>query len=444
MAGVDNTGTMVEQIIAAHAGRSHVSPGEIVGVELDLLVSDELSFPDVMHEFEALGATTVFDPDRILIVADHETPAPSVASAERMRSVRAFADQHQLSRLLDAGRAGVMHVVIPEAGLACPGGLIAGYDSHMLTAGALTCAGIGIGATDAAVAMAFGELWVRVPETVRIRIEGEPQGWVSAKDISLSICSTIGQSACRYRSVELYGSYIDSARIDARLTITNMAIELGAKVALIATDATTEAYLTQVGPELPARTRPELIANASIEQEHLFDASAVRLTVAVPGGPDRGIPVQDVPAVAIDQVFIGSCTNGRIDDLRVAAAVLNGRKVHPRTRLLIVPGSQGVFRQALAEGLIAQFADAGAVIIPPGCGPCAGLHMGVLAAGERALATSSRNFPGRMGALGSEVYLAGPAIAAATAVAGTVADPADVTGERGPQRLPLATSKGAA
>jgi len=428
MPRADANGTMIEQIIADHAGQKQVSPGEIVGVRLDLLVSDELSFPDVMHEFHELGATKVFDGDRVMIVADHETPAPSVASAERMRSVRTFADEHKISRLFDAGRAGVMHVVIPEVGLAQPGGFIAGYDSHMLTAGALGCVGVGIGATDAAVALAFGEMWVRVPETVRIRIDGTPSGWVSAKDVSLSICAELGQSAGRYRSVELYGSYIDRARMDARLTMTNMAIELGAKAALIPVDAVTEEYCRHVDSGLPATRVPVFHEDATIEREYAFDASSVALTVAVPGGPDRGIPIADADDVTIDQVFIGSCTNGRIDDLRVAAEVLNGRTVAPRTRLLIVPGSPGVLRQALEEGLITTFVDAGAVIIPPGCGPCAGLHMGVLADGERALATSSRNFPGRMGAPGSEVYLSGPAVAAATAVAGRLSDPSDVTG----------------
>ena len=429
---------MVEQIIAAHAGRDVVKPGEIVGVRLDLLVSDELSFPDVIAGFDDLGARAVFDPDRIIVVADHETPAPSVASAERMRSVRLFAEMHGIHRVLDAGRAGVMHVVLPELGLAQPGGLIAGYDSHMLTAGGVACAGIGIGATDAAVALAFGEMWMRVPETVRIRLDGKARGWVSAKDIMLAVCADLGQTACRYRSVEYHGSFVEECSVDARQTIANMSIELGAKTALVVPDRVTAAYVSQVAAPFPAPTTPVFDVAATVEAEYVFDVGEVQLTVALPGGPDRGVPIGDVDAVPIDQVFIGSCTNGRIEDLRVAAQVIAGRSVRSGTRLLVVPGSPAVLRQALAEGLIDVFVDAGAVVMPPGCGPCAGLHQGVLADGERALATSSRNFPGRMGAPGSEVYLSGPAVAAATAVAGTLTDPAEVTGAAEPAAFAVA------
>ncbi len=423
---------MIEQIVAHHTGRDRVAPGEIVGVRVDALISDELSFPEVIAAFEALGATRVFDADRVLVVADHETPAPHIASAERMREVRRFADDHGIVNLLDAGRAGIMHIALAEHGFAQPGGLIAGYDSHMLTAGALSCAGIGIGATDAAVALAFGEIWLRVPETIRLRIDGEPSGWVGAKDVALAICRELGQSACNYRSVELIGAYVTHAAVADRFTLANMLIELGAKTALVPTDAATEAYLERADPPRYAARPPRFDSATVVEQEFAFDAGAVALTVALPGGPDRGVPVAAVGSESIDQVFIGSCTNGRIEDLRIAAAVLAGRTVHPRTRLLVTPGSHGVLRQALAEGLVAIFVDAGAVVLPPGCGPCAGLHQGVLAAGERCLATSSRNFPGRMGALKSEVYLSGPAVAAATAVAGCIADPEEITGAPGP------------
>jgi 3-isopropylmalate/(R)-2-methylmalate dehydratase large subunit len=431
---------MIEQIAAAHAGREHVQPGEIVGVRIDALISDELSFPDVIAAFEELGAERVFDPDRVLVVADHETPAPHIASAERMRQVRRFADAHGIDGVLDAGRAGIMHVVLAEHGYARPGGLIAGYDSHMLTAGALGCAGLGIGATDAAVALAFGEIWLRVPETIRIRIDGSVQGWTSAKDVALTICRFLGQSACRYRSVELVGDFIEQASVADRFTLANMAIELGAKTALVPADAAVQAIVDAAGAERYASAAPIPDPAAAVEAEYSFDADLAVPTVALPGGPDRGVSIDEAGDVAIDQVFIGSCTNGRIEDLRIAAGVLRGRAVHPRTRLLIVPGSPAVLRQALAEGLVADFVDAGAVVMPPGCGPCAGLHQGVLAGGERALATSSRNFPGRMGAIDSEVLLAGPAVAAATAVAGRVAHPSDVTGADDPEPA-LATAR---
>jgi 3-isopropylmalate/(R)-2-methylmalate dehydratase large subunit len=414
--------TFAEKVIARHAGRTSVAPGELVGVGVDLVVSDELSFPEVMSEFEALGAKRLFDGSRIAIVADHETPARTVLAANNMKRTRKFADRYGVGQLFDAGTAGIIHVLIPETGLIAPGEIMMGYDSHVLTAGALAAFAVGVGATDTAVAMAFGEMWLRVPESVQVTIEGTPDPWAGPKDVSLQIGRELGQSGCLYQAIEYGGSYVVGLNMDGRLTLTNMAIEIGAKSAAINCDQTTVDYMDKRldRPYSALWADPD----AHYAAAYAFDVTGLQPMVSLPDGPDRGVPVAVAAGQPVDQVFIGSCTNGRLSDLRVAAEVLRGRRVNKRTRLLVVPGSPEVLRAAVAEGLVAQFLEAGAVIAPPGCGPCAGLHLGVLADGEVCVATSSRNFPGRMG--GGSVYLAGPAVAASTAVAGEIAAPSDL------------------
>ena len=413
--------TFAEKVIARHAARRRVRAGEIVGAAVDLVVSEEMSFPEVIAEFQKLGAEAVFDPERVLVVADHETPARSIEAANRMSETRAFCREQSVPHLLDAGEAGVMHVVIPERGFALPGELIAGYDSHMLTAGALGALAVGVGATDTAVALALGEIWVRVPETTRLHVEGTPGDWAAPKDVALRICGELGQDACLYQSVEWVGPYVDGLDVDARQTLTNMSIEIGAKTAAVRPDATTDAYLrSRASRSYDAVWTDD---DAEIAAIYEFDVSGLGPMVALPHSPEQSVPVEKVAGRPIQQVFIGTCTNGRLDDLRVAASVLQGKKVNPGTRLLVFPGSPEVFKAALAEDIVTTLAEAGALIGPAGCGPCAGIHMGLLADGEVGIATSSRNFLGRMGSHLSELYLAGPAVAAASAVAGCIASP---------------------
>ena len=418
--------TFAEKVIAAHAGRDRVEPGEIVGARVDLVVSEEMSFPDVIAELRELGADRVFDGRRILVVADHETPARSVEAANRMVVTREFCRDQGIEHLLDAGEAGVMHVVIPERGLAAPGELILGYDSHMLTAGGLGALAVGVGATDTAVALAFGEVWLRVPETVRINVSGQPSAWAGPKDVGLWLCGQLGQDACVYQAVEWRGPYVDSLGVDGRLTIANMSIEIGAKTAVVHPDDATLAYVRQ-----RVERSFEVLSSdpdADCAAAHEFDVEGLGPLVALPHSPEQGVPVEDAAGERLDQVFIGTCTNGRLSDLRVAVDVIRGRQVHPETRLLVFPGSPEVYRRALSEGLIEALVEAGALVGPAGCGPCAGIHMGLLADGEVGLATSSRNFPGRMGSGSSQLYLSSPAVAAASAVAGEIASPEVLVG----------------
>jgi 3-isopropylmalate/(R)-2-methylmalate dehydratase large subunit len=423
-AGATSPRTFVEKAIAARAGRAEVAAGEIVGARVDLVVSDELSFPQVIEELAELGCERVWDPQRVVVVADHVTPAPDIVSANGMVATRRFCNEQGIPHLFDAGRAGIMHVVLPEHGLVAPGDLVVGYDSHVITAGGIGALAMGIGATDTAVALAFGETWLRVPESVRVVLHGEPGRWAGPKDVMLELARRLGQAGCLYQSVEFDGAYVDALPLDGRFTLANMAIEVGAKCAAVRPDAATLAYAQEraVRP-FQAVWADEGAAYAAV---HELDVAGLPPLVSLPDAPDRGVPVAEAAGARVHQVFIGTCTNGRLSDLRVAAEVLRGRHVHPGTRLIVVPGSPEVLKAALREGLIADLVEAGAVVGPAGCGPCAGLHLGVLADDEVALATSSRNFPGRMGARSSKVYLSGPAVAAATAVAGVIASPEDV------------------
>ncbi len=422
----------MQKVIAAHAGRTAVEPGEFVGVRVDLVVCDELSFPEVMARFAELGASRVFDGSRVAIVADHETPARSLLAANTMKATRAFAEKHGIPDVLEGRSAGIIHVVVPERGLIAPGELMMGYDSHVLTAGALGALAVGVGATDTAVALAFGEMWLRVPDTAHVLIDGTPAPWTGPKDVAILLTTRLGQSGCLYQSIEFTGAYVDRLDIDGRLTLANACIEIGAKSAAIRCDETTTRYLA-------ARLRRPYTSlwsdpNATYAASHSLDVTGLEPMVCLPDAPDRGVSVAQVSGQHVDQVFIGSCTNGRLTDLRIAADVLRGRQVHKRTRLIVVPGSAEVLRAAVAEGVMSSLLEAGAVLAPPGCGPCAGLHLGVLADGDVCVATSSRNFPGRMG--GGRVYLSGPAVAASSAIAGEIAAPSDVVGARRPTTIP--------
>ena len=426
--------TFAQKVLAARAGRTEVDVGEIVGTRVDLVVSDELSFPEVVEQFHELGAREVFDGERVCVIADHENPARSVEAANRMVTTRAFCEAQGIRHLVDVGQAGVMHLVLTEHGLAAPGELVLGYDSHMLTAGGVGALSIGVGAADTAVALAFGETWLRVPETVRITLEGSPGAWVGPKDVALWFCQRLGQEACVYQVVEFDGPYVESLDMDGRFTLANMAIEIGAKSAAVRPDETTREYADARVARAwePVWSDPD----AELAAHHTFEVGSLGPLVSLPDAPDRAVSIEEAAGDHVDQVFIGTCTNGRLSDLREAAAVLRGRQVHPGTRLIVVPGSPTVFRAALAEGLIETFLEAGAVVGPAGCGPCAGLHMGVMTEGEVGIATSSRNFPGRMGARSSRLYIAGPAVAAASAIAGRVAAPADVLGVEAERLVP--------
>lgn len=421
--------TIAEKILAAHAGRDHVRPGELVTVRVDFLLANDITAPPAIEAFRAMGADRVFDPERLALVPDHFAPAKDVAAAEMLRTMARFAREMGIRYYFPLGEMGIEHVILPEHGLALPGELILGADSHTCTYGALGAFATGVGSTDLAAAMALGETWLRVPETLRISYRGTPDPWVSAKDLILYTIGRIGVGGARNQAIEFTGPVIEAMSVEGRMTMANMAVEAGAKTGLINPDATTLAY---VGPRAARPFSPVVSDPDAPVREHLeFDLDGLEPQVALPHSPGNVVPLSRAPRVAVDQVFIGTCTNGRIEDLRVAARILRGRRVARGTRLLVIPGSQAVVLQAVREGLMEVFLEAGAMVSTTTCGPCIGGHMGVLAEGERAVSTNNRNFYGRMGARGAENYLASPAVAAATAVLGHLGHPAEVVGARG-------------
>jgi 3-isopropylmalate/(R)-2-methylmalate dehydratase large subunit len=416
--------TMAEKIISAHAGTEEVHPGQFVEVAADIVLSNDITAPIAIREFEKLGVDHVFDRERVIMVPDHFTPNKDIESAEQCLAMREFVRRHKLSNYFEVGRAGIEHVLLPEQGLVGPGDVVVGADSHTCTYGALGAFATGMGSTDIAVAMATGRIWMRVPQTMRIVYNGMLQPWVGGKDLILHTIGKIGVGGARYQSIEFAGPTIDGLTMAGRFTMANMAIEAGAKAGLCAVDDTTRAYLNGRASRTHQAYASDSDAAYSLVLE--IDASQIGPQVAFPHLPENVHPVHEAAEVFIDQAVIGSCTNGRIEDLRVAAQVLRGREVHPEVRCIVLPGSQHVYLEALREGLLETFIEAGAAVSTPTCGPCMGGHMGVLAAGERAVATTNRNFRGRMGHPDSEVYLAGPAVAAASAVAGRIVGPWEV------------------
>ena len=427
--------TLTEKIIAAHLldGEGSVAsghnvqlwPGELVEVTVDVVLSNDITAPLAIGEFEKLGVERVFDPDRVVMVADHFAPNKDIESAEQCRVMRQFARAQGLSHYFDVGRMGIEHVLLPEQGLVVPGDLVVGADSHTCTYGALGAFATGMGSTDIAVAMATGSIWMRVPETIRIIYDGQLQPWVGGKDLILYTIGQIGVSGALYKAIEFAGPTIEGLSMAGRFTMSNMAIEAGGKAGLFAVDDVTCAYLDG------RASRPYRIYQADDDAVYAqvieIDVSQVEPQVAFPHLPENVRPVSEAGDVRIDQAVIGSCANGRLEDLRVAAELLRGRQVHPDVRCIIIPGSQQVYLDALREGLVEAFVEAGAAVSTPTCGPCLGGHMGVLAAGERAVSTTNRNFRGRMGSPESEVYLAGPAVAAASAVTGHITAPEEVS-----------------
>jgi len=416
--------TITQKILAAHCGRDHVSPGEFISVKLDLLVANDITAPIAIDQFRRIGAAQVFDRDRIVLVPDHSTPNKDINSAQQCLAMRSFAREQHLSRYFEVGRMGIEHALIPEQGLVTAGDCVIGADSHTCTYGALGAFATGVGSTDFAAAMATGETWLRVPASVKLVFTGKRQPWVGGKDLILYTIGRIGVSGALYQAMEFTGDAVRALPMADRLAMCNMAIEAGAKNGIIEPDEITRAYLAGRAQREGRFFHSD--ADAEYVALHEFDCAKIEPQVAFPSLPENARPISEVGEVRIDQAVIGSCTNGRLEDLRVAAHVLRGHKVHPEVRLVVIPATQQVYRDALREGLIDVFLEAEGAVSTPTCGPCLGGHMGVLAEGERAIATTNRNFVGRMGHPASEVYLSGPAVAAASAVLGRIASPSEL------------------
>lgn len=413
--------TMTQKILAAHAGKDAVQAGELIEAKLDLVLGNDITTPVAITEFEKAGFTQVFDRERIAIVLDHYTPCKDIKSAQLCKRAREFAQKHQITHFYDVGQVGVEHALIPEKGLAAPGDLIIGADSHTCTYGALGAVSTGIGSTDMAAGMATGLCWFRVPSAIKVTLRGKLRPMVSGKDVILHLIGKIGVDGALYQSLEFDGEGVSSLDMDDRFTISNMAIEAGAKNGVFPVDEKTREYVSgRVNREWTAY---EPDPDAVYEREVEIDLDALEPTVALPHLPENTKTISEAAGTPIDQVIIGSCTNGRIGDLRAAAAILKGRTVAPGIRCIVLPATQEVYLQAMREGLLETFINAGCAVSAPTCGPCLGGHMGVMAEGERAVSTTNRNFVGRMGHVSSEIILASPAVAAASAIQGCVADP---------------------
>lgn len=416
--------TMAQKILAAHADRPAVQVGELIDVRADMVLANDITAPLAIIEFAKLGVDRVFDQDRIALVPDHFAPNKDIKSAEQCKMMREFARQYGIRNYFEVGRMGIEHALLPEQGLVLPGDVVVGADSHTCTYGAVGAFATGMGSTDIAVAMATGRAWMRVPATTRFIYNGTLQPWVGGKDLILHTIGLIGVEGARYQAMEFVGPAIDALSMDGRLTMANMAIEAGAKAGLFHVDATTEAY---VRPRAQRAYRAYASdPDAAYERTIEIDASQIEPQVSFPHLPSNARGLSQVGDVRIDQAVIGSCTNGRWSDLVQTAEVLRGRQVHPDVRCIIIPGTQAIYLRAVQEGLAQVFVEAGAVFSTPTCGPCLGGYMGVLAAGERCISTTNRNFVGRMGHVDSQVYLAGPAIAAASAVLGRIGGPEEL------------------
>lgn len=415
--------TLVEKILAAHTDKKEVSPGEFINVRVDLILSNDITAPIAIKEFRRIGIGKVFNPKKIIMVADHFVPNKDIAAAEQVKLMRDFAAEQGII-YFEVGRMGIEHVLLPEQGLVLPGDVVIGADSHTCTYGALGAFATGMGSTDIASAMATGDIWMKVPPTIKLIYHGHLGEWVGGKDLILYTIGNIGVDGALYSAMEFTGQAIDSLSIDGRLTMANMAIEAGAKAGIFRIDNKAQLYIKS------RAERPYAVYEADNHAEYSqvieYDVSSLEPQVSLPHSPANAKPVSQLGNVAIDQAIIGSCTNGRLEDLRMAARILKGRKVHPKVRCIIIPGSQQVYLDAIGERLIEAFIKAGAAVSTPTCGPCLGGHMGVLAAGERCISTTNRNFVGRMGSPQSEVYLSNPAVAAASAIAGRIVGPEEI------------------
>ena len=415
--------TISEKILAAHSGKDKVSPGDFLNVRVDLVMANDITAPIAIREFERIGVKSVFDPKRVVMVPDHFVPNKDIPSAEQAKLMREFAWEQGVI-YFEVGSGGIEHVLLPEKGLVLPGEVVVGADSHTCTYGALGAFATGMGSTDIACAMATGEIWMKVPPTIRLDYHGRAKKWVSGKDLILYTIGDIGVDGALYTAMEFCGEAIDALSMDSRFTMANMAVEAGAKAGVFRVDNKTRAYLKERAQRPYEAYEPD--EDAHYEKIIEYDVSRIEPQVAFPHLPSNTKPIGEVGEVRIDQAVIGSCTNGRIEDLQTAAEVLKWRKVHPEVRCIVIPGSQEVYLEALRRGFIEIFVRAGAVVSPPTCGPCLGGHMGVLGDGERCISTTNRNFVGRMGSPDSEVYLSNPAIAAASAILGRIGSPEEI------------------
>ena len=415
--------TLAEKILAAHCGKERVSPGELISVRVDLVLANDITAPLAIKEFRRIGVDRVFDPQKVVMVPDHFVPNKDIASAEQAKMMREFALEQGLV-YFEVGEMGIEHVILPEKGLVLPGDVVIGADSHTCTYGALGAFATGMGSTDVASAMATGEIWMKVPPTIKFVYHGELRKWVSGKDLILYTIGDIGVDGALYAAMEFSGEALDNLSMDSRFTMANMAVEAGGKAGIFCVDGKTLDYVKSRAKRAYTVYEPD--EEAAYSRIIEYDASRIEPQVAFPHLPSNTKPISQVGDIEIDQVVIGSCTNGRIEDLITAAEVLQGRKVNKRVRCIIIPGSREVYLEALRRGLIETFIESGAVVSTPTCGPCLGGHMGVLAAGERCVSTTNRNFVGRMGSPESEVYLANPAVAAASALLGKIVGPEEV------------------
>ena len=416
--------TMTQKILAAHAGRDSVKAGELIEAKLDLVLGNDVTTPVAVDVFDKAGFTRVFDKDRIAIVLDHYTPCKDIKSAQLCKTARDFARRFDITHFYDVGQVGIEHALLPEKGIVGPGELIIGADSHTCTYGALGAFSPGVGSTDMAAGMAAGENWFKVPSAIKVVLTGKLRPWVSGKDVILHLIGMIGVDGALYRSLEFTGEGVSELSMDDRFTIANMAIEAGAKNGIFPVDDKTIEYIT--GRVNRPYTVYEADPDAEYERVVEIDLSALESTVALPHLPSNTKTVREVAGMHIDQVVIGSCTNGRISDLRIAAQILKGRKVAEGVRCIVIPATQDIYMQCLTEGLTQTFIEAGCAVSTPTCGPCLGGHMGCMCEGERAVTTTNRNFVGRMGHVKSEVVLASPAVAAASAVKGCIASPEEL------------------
>lgn len=416
--------TQSQKILAAHCGQDQVRPGEIVEAQVDLVMANDVSAPLVIRAFQQAGGMQVFNPQRVVMVADHFTPNKDLAAAQTARQMADFAASHGLGHRFEGAHAGVAHSLICQEGLALPGELIIGADSRACTYGALGALAVGVGSSDVAAALITGRAWFKVPQSIRVNLTGQMPPWVGAKDLGLELLRRLGPEGAHYQALEFHGPLLAGLDLEARQCLASLSVDTGAKAGIFPTDDVCAAYLEGRARRPWRAVAPD--AGAVYSQEIEIDANQLEPLVARPPSPHDVVPASQAGREPVDQVFIGSCTGGLLSDLRMAAGLLAGRRVHPRVRLMVIPATPAILLAALREGLIETLLGAGAILGPPSCGPCAGAHLGVLAAGEVAVSTSNRNFVGRMGHPKSRVYLAGPAVAAASALAGRLASPGEI------------------
>ena len=417
--------TMTQKILAAHAGLPSVEAGQLIMADLDLVLANDITGPVAIHEVQKLNKKTVFDKDKVALVPDHFAPNKDIKSAEHCKCVREYAKEHDITNYFEVGQMGIEHALLPEKGLIVAGETCIGADSHTCTYGALGAFSTGVGRTDMGCGMITGQAWFKVPSAIKVVLTGKPSKWVSGKDVILHLIGMIGVDGELYRSLEFTGDGVKNLSMDDRFSIANMAIEAGAKNGIFPVDDKTIAYMEEHSTK--KYTVYEADEDAVYDEEYTIDLSTLKSTVAFPHLPENTHTIDEIdPALKIDQVVIGSCTNGRIDDLRCAAEILKGRKVKKGLRCIVIPATQAIYLQSMKEGLLETFIEAGAVVSTPTCGPCLGGYMGILAEGERCVSTTNRNFVGRMGHVDSEIYLASPAVAAASAITGKVSGPAEL------------------